>query len=82
MTGQADMPDVRPIGHVAMKDVPIDLTVGSTRYEFNSLGSVEVPANNYYGAQAQRSLIYFSIGATACRRRSVKPTVLSRRRAR
>jgi len=33
-----------------------------TRIEFDSLGSIEVPAEHYWGAQTQRSLIHFSIG--------------------
>jgi hypothetical protein len=34
----------------------------ATRVETGSLGSVEVPAEYYGGAQTQRSLIHFSIG--------------------
>src|SRR5713226_8742612 len=43
-------------------DVPIGLDATGTRREFDSLGVVEVPANRYWGAQTQRSLIHFSIG--------------------
>ncbi|NES68379.1 MAG: class II fumarate hydratase, partial [Okeania sp. SIO2D1] len=32
------------------------------RTESDSMGKIEVPANRYWGAQTQRSLIYFSIG--------------------
>lgn len=32
------------------------------RIESDSMGKIEVPANCYWGAQTQRSLIYFSIG--------------------
>jgi fumarate hydratase class II len=32
------------------------------RIESDSMGPIEVPANAYYGAQTQRSLIHFSIG--------------------
>ena len=32
------------------------------RTETDSMGAIEVPANRYWGAQTQRSLIYFSIG--------------------
>ncbi|MFZ5450111.1 MAG: class II fumarate hydratase [Thermodesulfobacteriota bacterium] len=35
---------------------------GGTRWERDSMGKIEVPANRYWGAQTQRSLIYFSIG--------------------
>jgi fumarate hydratase, class II len=33
-----------------------------TRTEIDSLGSIEVPVDRYYGAQTARSLIHFSIG--------------------
>ena len=32
------------------------------RIETDSMGHIEVPADRYWGAQTQRSLIYFSIG--------------------
>ena len=32
------------------------------RIESDSMGKVEVPADHYWGAQTQRSLIHFSIG--------------------
>ena len=35
----------------------------ASRIETDSLGEVEVPASAYWGAQTQRSLIYFAIGA-------------------
>lgn len=35
---------------------------GVTRTETDSMGAIEVPADRYWGAQTQRSLIYFSIG--------------------
>jgi len=35
---------------------------GSTRTETDSMGSIEVPADRYWGAQTQRSLHHFSIG--------------------
>lgn len=34
----------------------------NTRIESDSMGEIEVPADCYWGAQTQRSLIYFSIG--------------------
>jgi fumarate hydratase, class II len=43
-------------------DVPIGLTATGTRRETDSMGSIEVPADRYWGAQTQRSLIHFSIG--------------------
>lgn len=45
-----------------MTDVPIGLPATGTRTEFDSMGSVEVPASRYYGAQTARSLVHFSIG--------------------
>src|SRR5580704_523286 len=43
-------------------DVPIGLTSKGTRRETDSMGAIEVPADKYWGAQTQRSLIHFSIG--------------------
>jgi fumarate hydratase class II len=43
-------------------DVPIGLTARGTRRETDSMGAIDVPANRYWGAQTQRSLIHFSIG--------------------
>jgi fumarate hydratase class II len=36
---------------------------GATRIETDSMGAIEVPADRYWGAQTQRSLHHFSIGA-------------------
>ena len=33
-----------------------------TRLESDSIGTIKVPAEHYWGAQTQRSLIYFAIG--------------------
>jgi fumarate hydratase class II len=35
---------------------------GATRTETDSMGAVEVPADRYWGAQTQRSLIHFAVG--------------------
>jgi fumarate hydratase class II len=43
-------------------DLPIGLTATGTRRETDSMGAIDVPANKYWGAQTQRSLIHFSIG--------------------
>src|SRR4249920_3549864 len=43
-------------------DVPIGLDATGMREEFDSLGTVEVPADHYWGAQTQRSLQHFNIG--------------------
>jgi fumarate hydratase class II len=45
-----------------MQDIPIGLSAAGTRREFDSMGTVEVPADRYWGAQTQRSLHHFSIG--------------------
>src|SRR5437773_8052444 len=37
-------------------------TGGRTRGESDSMGTIEVPADRYWGAQTQRSLHHFSIG--------------------
>src|SRR4051812_29378802 len=46
----------------AIRDVPVGLDADGDREEFDSMGSVKVPANRYWGAQTQRSLQHFSIG--------------------
>src|SRR5580704_13642557 len=43
-------------------DLPIGLDATGMRREFDSLGTVEVPADRYWGAQTQRSLEHFNIG--------------------
>src|SRR6202167_4761698 len=43
-------------------DLPIGLDATGMRKEFDSLGTVEVPADHYWGAQTQRSLHHFNIG--------------------
>jgi fumarate hydratase, class II len=37
-------------------------TSSTSRVESDSMGTIEVPAEHYWGAQTQRSLIHFSIG--------------------
>jgi fumarate hydratase class II len=46
----------------SMKDIPIGLKATGERKEFDSMGTVMVPADRYWGAQTQRSLQHFSIG--------------------
>ena len=46
----------------AMREIPIGIQASGKRKEFDSMGTVEVPADRYWGAQTQRSLIHFSIG--------------------
>jgi fumarate hydratase class II len=45
-----------------VRDLPVGTGATGTRTESDSLGEVEVPADHYWGAQTQRSLIHFSIG--------------------
>ncbi|MFF1421818.1 class II fumarate hydratase [Streptomyces sp. NPDC058280] len=45
-----------------VRDLGIGIDAEGTRTERDSLGTVEVPADRYWGAQTQRSLIHFSIG--------------------
>jgi len=45
-----------------LRDVPIGTGATGTRIESDSMGQIEVPAEHYWGAQTQRSLIHFSIG--------------------
>ncbi len=44
------------------ENVPIGLDARGERVEMDSMGTVNVPADRYWGAQTQRSLIHFSIG--------------------
>src|ERR1700689_1898146 len=41
---------------------PVPQTQVKTRIESDSMGKIEVPANVYWGAQTQRSLLHFNIG--------------------
>ncbi|GAA4256775.1 class II fumarate hydratase [Dactylosporangium darangshiense] len=45
-----------------VRDVPIGIDAKGTRTEADSLGKVDVPADRYWGAQTQRSLLHFDIG--------------------
>ena len=45
-----------------IRDVPIGIGATGKRTESDSMGQLEVPADHYWGAQTQRSLIHFSIG--------------------
>jgi fumarate hydratase class II len=47
----------------APQDLPIGIAATGTRTERDSMGSIEVPADRYWGAQTQRSLKHFAIGA-------------------
>ena len=43
-------------------DARIDSMSDTKRTETDSIGPIEVPANRYWGAQTQRSLLNFEIG--------------------
>src|ERR1700724_2321867 len=48
--------------HPVLHDVPIGIDATGQRFESDSMGTIEVPADHYWGAQTQRSLVHFSIG--------------------
>jgi fumarate hydratase class II len=48
--------------HPTLRDVPIGICATGTRSETDSMGAIDVPADRYWGAQTQRSLVHFSIG--------------------
>ncbi|MGJ7506376.1 class II fumarate hydratase [Variovorax sp. GT1P44] len=45
-----------------LTDIEIGIDARGFRREFDSMGQVDVPADRYWGAQTQRSLLHFSIG--------------------
>lgn len=45
-----------------LQRIPIGINVTGKRKESDSMGEIEVPANHYWGAQTERSLIHFAIG--------------------
>src|ERR1700716_3007040 len=45
-----------------LRSVPIGTGATGTRVESDSMGPIEVPAEHYWGAQTQRSLVHFAIG--------------------
>src|SRR5579859_1957695 len=42
--------------------IPIGISATGHRRESDSMGEIEVPADRYWGAQTQRSLVHFAIG--------------------
>src|SRR6266446_2630706 len=46
----------------SLQTIPIGLAAAGKRKESDSMGEIEVPANHYWGAQTERSLIHFAIG--------------------
>src|ERR1700728_1115170 len=53
---------IEHLSHPAMREVPIGISASGSRIESDSMGDIKVPADRYWGAQTQRSLIHFSIG--------------------
>jgi fumarate hydratase class II len=45
-----------------LKQIPIGVGATGKRRETDSMGEVEVPADHYWGAQTERSLVHFAIG--------------------
>src|SRR5208282_3646257 len=56
------MNDMNNPAYSLRSDLPIGIAASGTRRETDSMGEIEVPADRYWGAQTQRSLIHFSIG--------------------
>jgi fumarate hydratase, class II len=48
--------------HPVLHDIPIGIDAKGQRHETDSMGGIEVPADRYWGAQTQRSLVHFAIG--------------------
>src|SRR5438105_15025262 len=48
--------------HLALGDIPIGIDASGQRHETDSMGGIDVPADRYWGAQTQRSLVHFAIG--------------------
>src|SRR5882724_6022672 len=48
--------------HPLLHDLPIGIDATGLRHETDSMGGIDVPADHYWGAQTQRSLVHFSIG--------------------
>src|SRR5271155_5133549 len=49
-------------GAPVLRDVPIGIAATGVRRETDAMGAIDVPADRYWGAETQRSLIHFSIG--------------------
>ena len=46
----------------SIREISIAIDAAGTRREIDAMGEIEVPADRYWGAQTQRSLVHFSIG--------------------
>ncbi len=57
------MPDSQAASQApSLQAIPIGIDATGFRSEFDSMGTIDVPADRYWGAQTQRSLVHFSIG--------------------
>ena len=56
------MTDKEAATHLKFSDIPVGIESTGVRHETDSMGGIDVPADRYWGAQTQRSLIHFSIG--------------------
>jgi fumarate hydratase, class II len=45
-----------------LRHIPIGIDATGQRHETDSMGGIDVPADRYWGAQTQRSLVHFAIG--------------------
>src|ERR1700726_3534192 len=48
--------------HPILRDIRIGIDATGGRHETDAMGGIDVPADRYWGAQTQRSLVHFSIG--------------------
>jgi fumarate hydratase class II len=48
--------------HPVVHDIPIGTGATGQRHETDSMGGIDVPADRFWGAQTQRSLVHFAIG--------------------
>ncbi|HEV2335926.1 MAG TPA: class II fumarate hydratase [Stellaceae bacterium] len=48
--------------HLILHDIAIGIDATGSRRETDSMGEIEVPADRYWGAQTERSLVHFAIG--------------------
>jgi fumarate hydratase, class II len=52
---------VKDQAHPILHDIPIGIDATGKSHETDSMGVIEVPADRYWGAQTQRSLVHFCI---------------------
>src|SRR5438094_4692519 len=45
-----------------LRDEPIGIDATGLRHETDSMGEIDVPADRYWGAQTERSLVHFAVG--------------------